>query len=65
MRHPVRHSTNIYGSTVFLLTKIKPEYSDTLYNTTNFPGPLMRRIRQVPHRIINHTKQIGLVIGIF
>jgi hypothetical protein len=48
MRHPVRHPTNIYGSTVFLLTKIKPEYSDTLYNTTNFPGPLVRRIRQVP-----------------
>jgi hypothetical protein len=48
MRHPVRHPTNIYGSTVFLLTKIKPEYSDTLYNTTNVPGPLVRRIRQVP-----------------
>jgi hypothetical protein len=23
---------------VFLLTKIKPEYSDTLYNLTHFPG---------------------------
>jgi hypothetical protein len=24
------------------------QYSDTLYNPTHFPGPLMCRIRQVP-----------------
>ena len=38
----------IYGPKVFLLTKIKPEYSDILYNPTHFPGPLQCRIRQVP-----------------
>ena len=38
----------IYGPKVFLLTKIKPEYSDILYNTTHFPGPFVCRIRQVP-----------------
>ena len=37
-----------YGLKVFLLTKIKPEYSDILYNPTHFPGPLVCRIRQVP-----------------
>jgi len=44
-RHPV---TKIYGSKVFLLTKVKPEYSDILFNFTHFPGPLVCRIRQVP-----------------
>jgi hypothetical protein len=39
-------STKIYASKVFLLTKIKPEYSDILYNTTYFPGPLVWLIRQ-------------------
>ena len=34
------HPTKIYGPKVFLLTKIKPEYSDILYNLTHFPGPL-------------------------
>ena len=24
----------------YLLTKIKPEYSDILYNPTHFPGPI-------------------------
>jgi hypothetical protein len=33
---------------VFLLTKIKPEYSDILYNLTHFPGSLVCPIRQVP-----------------
>ena len=41
------HRTNIYGPKVFLLTKIKPEYSDILYNPTHFPGPLVCRIIQV------------------
>jgi hypothetical protein len=40
-----------YGPKVFLLTKIKPEYSNILYNPTHFPGPLMCRIRQVPLNI--------------
>jgi hypothetical protein len=33
------HPTKIYGPKVFLLTKIKPDYSDILYNQTYFPGP--------------------------
>ena len=35
------HPTKIYGPKVFLLTKIKPEYSYILYNLTYFPGPLV------------------------
>ena len=42
-----RHPTNIYGLKVFLLTKIKLEYSDILYNLTHFLGPLVCWIRQV------------------
>ena len=38
-RHPVI-SKNIYGPKVFLLTKIKPEYSDILYNPDTFPWSL-------------------------
>ena len=41
-------SNKFYGLKVFLLTKIKPEYSNILYNPTNFSGPLVCRIRQVP-----------------
>jgi hypothetical protein len=41
------HSIKIYDTKVFLLTKIKPEYSDILYNLTHLPGPLVCRIRQV------------------
>jgi hypothetical protein len=37
----------IYGPEVFLLAKIKPEYSDILYNLTHFPGPLVCWIRQL------------------
>jgi hypothetical protein len=40
-------STKIYGPKVFLFTKVKPEYSDILYNPTYFPGPLVCRIRHV------------------
>ena len=29
------HSTNIYGPQVYLLTKVKPEYFDILYNLTH------------------------------
>jgi hypothetical protein len=32
---------------IFMLTKIKREYSDILYNPTHFPGPLVWQIRQV------------------
>ena len=42
------HSTKVYGPKVFLLTKIKPERSDILYNPTHFPSPLVCRIRQIP-----------------
>ena len=41
------HPTKIYGPEVFLLAKIKPEYSDILYNPTHFPRPLVCQIRQV------------------
>ena len=37
----------IYGPKVFLLTKIKPEYSDILFKLTHFPGSLVCQIRQV------------------
>jgi len=37
----------MYDPKVFLLTKIKHEYSIILYNLTHFPGPLVCRIRQV------------------
>ena len=37
-----------YDPKVFLLTKIKPEYSDILYNPTHFLGPLVCQIRQIP-----------------
>jgi len=42
------HPTKIYGSKVFLLTKINPEFSNILCNPTHFPGPLVCQIRQVP-----------------
>ena len=45
--HPVT-SRKIYGPKVFLLTKIKSEYSNILYNRTHFPGPMMYYIGQVP-----------------
>jgi hypothetical protein len=32
---------------LYLLTKIKPEYSIMLYNPTHFPDPLVCQIRQV------------------
>jgi hypothetical protein len=41
------YPTKIYGPKVFLLSEIKPEYSDILYNPTYFPVPLVCRIRQV------------------
>ena len=31
-----------------MLTEMKPEYFDILYNPTHFPGPLVCRIRQIP-----------------
>ena len=41
------HPTKMYGPKVFLLIKIRPEYSDILYNQTHFPGLLVCQIRQV------------------
>jgi uncharacterized membrane protein len=43
-----RHATKIDGPNVFLLTNVKLEYSNILYNPTHFHGPLVCRIRQVP-----------------
>ena len=48
------HLTKNDGPKVFLLTKIKPEYSNILYNPTHFPGHLVCRIRQVPPYICIH-----------
>ena len=45
-RHPVTSAKN-FGPTIFLLTKIKSEYSDILNNMTHPPGPLVCRVRQV------------------
>ena len=42
------HPTKIYGPKVFLFIKIKHKYSDIVNKPTHFPGPLVRRIRQVP-----------------
>jgi hypothetical protein len=42
------HPTKMYCPKVFLFTKIKPEYSDILYNPIHFPGALVYRIRQDP-----------------
>ena len=41
------YSTTIYDLKVLLLTKLKPEYSDMLFNLTHFPGPLVYQIGQV------------------
>jgi hypothetical protein len=35
------HPMKIYDPKLFLLTKIKPENSDILYNPTHFPAPLV------------------------
>jgi hypothetical protein len=47
------------GTKVFLLTKIKPEYSDILYNPTQFRGLLVCGIRQVPlYYYLHHEADI-------
>jgi hypothetical protein len=40
--------TKNYGPKEFMLTKVRPEYSNILYNSTHLPGPLVCWIRQVP-----------------
>jgi hypothetical protein len=35
----------MYGRKIFLLTKIKPEYSYIVYNPTHFPALLVCRIK--------------------
>ena len=58
-------STKIYGPKVFLLIKIKPEYSDILYNPTHFPGPLECRIRQVlTSCTIRHISLVPWCVGL-
>ena len=42
-RHPVTSDKKL-----FLLTKIRPEHLDILYNPTHFPGPLVCQIREDP-----------------
>ena len=54
------HPTKIYGPKVFLLTKIKPEYSDILYNTTHLSSPLVYQIKQVPLYMIYHIDMHAL-----
>ena len=46
-RHPVTSDKN-YDPKVFMFIKIKPEYSNILYNPTHLPGPFVCRIRHVP-----------------
>jgi hypothetical protein len=46
-RHPMTHVKYLWPKE-FLLTNIKPEYFNILYNPTHFPGLLICRIRQVP-----------------
>ena len=40
-RRPVTPDKNVWSQSIYALTKIKPEYSDILYNPTHFPGPLV------------------------
>ena len=47
--------TRSYGPIVFLLTEIKPEYSDMLYNPTHFSGSLVYWIRKTPLYIYRET----------
>jgi len=47
----VTYDKNLWSQSI-LLTKIKPEYSDILYNTTHFPGHLVCQIRQIPLYIL-------------
>jgi hypothetical protein len=44
----IRHPTKNHGPKVFLLAKLKPEYSDIVYNPTHFTGPVVCQNRQVP-----------------
>ena len=46
----------------YLLTKIKPEYSDILCNPTQFPGPLVCQIRQVPGLTLEGVSHKGVVL---
>ena len=55
------HLTKIYGPKVFLLTKIKPEYSDILQNPTHFPSPVVCQIRQVP-LYLRYQANFGYII---
>jgi hypothetical protein len=56
------HPTKIFGPKIYLFTKIKPEYSDILYNLTHFPGPLVCRIRQVLTFLYNLTHFPGPLV---
>ena len=59
------HPTKMYGLKVFLLTTIKSEYSDILYNLTHFPGLLVCRIRQVlTSSTIRHISLIAWCVGL-
>jgi hypothetical protein len=57
---PEFSDTKNFDPKVFLLTKIKPEYSDILYNLTHFPGPLVCQIRQVPLYKVFFIYKLGL-----
>ena len=48
LRFQAEKAYQLIGPKVFLLIKIRPEYSDILYNPTHFPGPLVCWIRQIP-----------------
>jgi len=51
------------GKNLWSQTKIKPGYSEFLYNPTHFPGLLMCRIRQVPlyiHTILAYPDAVTI-----
>ena len=50
---PIRNNIISYCNKYDYISE--PEYSDILYNTTHFPGPLVCRIRQVPLYIVHLT----------
>ena len=55
------HETKIHGPKVFLLTKVKAEYSDMMYNRTHFSGHVVFQIREVP-LYINIDTMLTLMI---
>ena len=60
--HPVTSDKKMYGPKVFLLAKQKLEYSGILYNSTNFPGSLVCRIKLYITLSINYIRHVIIII---